>query len=123
MPWELRGVGSVWKANVLGLLVGVGGLGGGAGTDLSPQWCHFLALFLRGNRDAVVLPSQAGAGRDMMVAVLYFHDSWHFLFQTEDAEGSWVISPGTSNPQTTQAITQSTQNVPGPSIHPLSAAS
>lgn len=28
MPWELRGVGSVWKANVLGLLVGVGGLGG-----------------------------------------------------------------------------------------------
>ena len=28
MPWELRGVGSVWKANVLGLLAGVGGLGG-----------------------------------------------------------------------------------------------
>ena len=33
MPWELRGVGSVWKANVLGLLAGVGGLGGGREWD------------------------------------------------------------------------------------------
>lgn len=95
----------------------------GAGTDFLPQWCRFQTLFLYGNRDAVVLPSQAGAGRDVMMALWYFHDPWHFLFQTEDVEGSWVISPDTSNPQTTQAITQPTQNVPGPSIHPLSAAS
>ena len=38
MPWELRGVGSVWKANVLGLLAVVGGFGvGGALVQTYPQ--------------------------------------------------------------------------------------
>ena len=38
MPWELRGVGSVWKANVLGLLAGVGGFGvGGALVQTYPH--------------------------------------------------------------------------------------